>query len=67
MSGLEALELHLALMALSSLGVIGNLGHEGVLGARLIPRSTYWSVGQAPGVKGSPWPAIMWWYRMAER
>lgn len=52
MSGLEALELHLALMALSSLGVIGNLGRERVLGVRLMPCSTYWSVGQAPGVKG---------------
>ena len=58
-SGSVALEAHLAFMDLSRDGVMGSRRRVGSLGARLIPRKTYWRRGKAPGVNRSPWPAII--------
>ena len=52
----------------SSDGVSGKRGREGDLSTRLIPLTAYCKRGKAPGMKGSPWPAItLLKYRMAGR
>ena len=45
---------------LSNDGVIGRRERDGGRGARLIPLITYCKRENAPGMKGSPWPAVMW-------
>ena len=47
--------------------VIGRRSRGGGWGARLTPLITYCNRGNAPGRKGSPWPAVIWKNRTAER
>ena len=66
-SASAALGAQQVLMACSSGGVRGSRGRDGDLGARLMPLTTYCRRGSAPGAKGSPWPAMMWKNRIADR